>query len=106
MIKEQISMLGEKSGLRVLLIGTVTSFAVFGGAFALTGGEAQSGSVAAKGDRLSVISKTVCEGQSWGAWSDECLNEITNREVRSVGTVTVESRDTVNNVSILIRKQL
>lgn len=106
MIKEQISMLGQKNGIRVLLIGTMTSFVVFGGAFALTSGEAQSGTVTSKGDRLSVMSKTVCEGQSWGAWSDECLNEITNKDVRSVGTVTIENRDIVNKVSVLIRKQL
>ncbi|MEP3277019.1 MAG: hypothetical protein ABJN26_02495 [Stappiaceae bacterium] len=104
MIKEQIRMLGQKSGLRVLLAGTVTSLVVFGGAFALTSSEAQSGPVSAKSDRLSVINEAVCDGQTWGAWSKECLDEITERSVRTIGTVTIENRDTQNNVSVLVRK--
>lgn len=63
--------------------------------------------VATKSDRVPLAGESVCAGQAWGAWSQDCLEKFATdhgaENLRLIPTRTVEVRDVAARTSTLVR---
>lgn len=62
-------------------------------------------SAGTKMDRMPLAGEPACAGQAWGAWSQDCLNALTQKEnLQLAPSRTVEFRDGERQLSILVRE--